>query len=133
MRYPPGVYPLVLLLGGDAEGDAAIQRYDLKLDVEAFAVGVSPGGPQDQMARMLQKLLTQTRSLDVPVAVVNKPGGVYLDNIVLKATVPMPKMDLPELPLGDVDASAARRQLERYAGFYQGSAAQAAPPFAHSA
>ena len=32
-----------------------------------------------------------------------------------------------------VDASAARRQLERYAGFYQGSAAQAAPPFAHSA
>ena len=32
-----------------------------------------------------------------------------------------------------VDASAARRQLERYAGFYQGSAAHAAPPFAHKA
>ena len=32
-----------------------------------------------------------------------------------------------------VDASAARRQLERYAGFYQGSAANAAPPFAQSA
>ena len=32
-----------------------------------------------------------------------------------------------------VDASAAQRQLERYAGFYQGSAANAAPPFAQSA
>ena len=32
-----------------------------------------------------------------------------------------------------VDASAARRQLERYAGFYQGSAVHAAPPYAHPA
>ena len=29
-----------------------------------------------------------------------------------------------------VDASAARRQLERYAGFYQGSAVDTHPPFA---
>ena len=30
----------------------------------------------------------------------------------------------------DVDASAARRQLERYAGFYQGSAVDTHPQFA---
>jgi N-methylhydantoinase A/acetophenone carboxylase len=40
--------------------------------------------------------------------VVHKPGGVYLDNIVLKATVPTEKMALPEFPLQGPDASAAR-------------------------
>lgn len=40
--------------------------------------------------------------------VVNKPGGVYLENIVLKATVPTEKLALPERPLGPPDASAAR-------------------------
>ena len=40
--------------------------------------------------------------------VVNKPGGVYLENIVLKATVPTEKLALPERPLGPTDASAAR-------------------------
>lgn len=40
--------------------------------------------------------------------VVNKPGGVYLDNFVLRATVPIPKPELPELPLQGEDASAAR-------------------------
>ncbi len=40
--------------------------------------------------------------------VVNKPGGVYLDNIVLKATVPTEKMAMPEYPLQAPDASAAR-------------------------
>jgi N-methylhydantoinase A/acetophenone carboxylase len=39
--------------------------------------------------------------------VVNKPGGVYLENIVLKATVPTEKLALPERPLGPPDASAA--------------------------
>lgn len=40
--------------------------------------------------------------------VVNKPGGVYLDNIVLKATVPTEKPALPEYPLGPPDPGAAR-------------------------
>jgi N-methylhydantoinase A/oxoprolinase/acetone carboxylase beta subunit len=39
--------------------------------------------------------------------VVNKPGGVYLDNFVLKVSVPTPKPATPELPLGGADASAA--------------------------
>ncbi len=38
----------------------------------------------------------------------NKPGGVYLDNIVLKATVPTEKMEMPEYPLQGADASSAR-------------------------
>lgn len=40
--------------------------------------------------------------------VVNKPGGVYIDAIVLKATVVTDKMQLPVFPLDDPDASAAR-------------------------
>ncbi|MEQ8659573.1 MAG: hydantoinase/oxoprolinase family protein, partial [Gammaproteobacteria bacterium] len=39
--------------------------------------------------------------------VIHKPGGVYLDNIVLKATIPTAKPVLPEQPLGPPDASAA--------------------------
>ncbi len=47
--------------------------------------------------------------------VVNKPGGVYLENIVLKATVPTEKLELPEHPLGPPDASTARTgQREAY-------------------
>ena len=40
--------------------------------------------------------------------VVNKPGGVYLDGIVLKATVVTEKMELPVFPLESEDPSAAR-------------------------
>lgn len=40
--------------------------------------------------------------------VINKPGGVYLDNIVLKAVIPTAKLDLPERPLGPPDPSTAR-------------------------
>jgi len=40
--------------------------------------------------------------------VVNKPGGVYLDNFILRAVVPIPKPELPELPLQGEDPSAAR-------------------------
>jgi putative tricarboxylic transport membrane protein len=38
-------------------------------------VGTSPGGPQDRMGRMLQKVLQESRLVDVPVSVENKPGG----------------------------------------------------------
>ena len=39
--------------------------------------------------------------------VVNRPGGVYLDNFVLKATVATPKLALEELPLDGPDPAAA--------------------------
>ncbi len=40
--------------------------------------------------------------------VVNKPGGVYLDGIVVKATVVTEKMELPIFPLQSEDPAAAR-------------------------
>ncbi len=40
--------------------------------------------------------------------VVNRPGGVYLDNFVLRVTVPVAKPPIPEYPLQGKDASRAR-------------------------
>ena len=40
-----------------------------------IVIGTSPGGPQDHLGRVLQKVLQDTRALDVPVTVENKPGG----------------------------------------------------------
>jgi N-methylhydantoinase A/acetophenone carboxylase len=39
--------------------------------------------------------------------VVNKPGGVYVDNFVLKATIPTRKLSLPSLPLESPSPRAA--------------------------
>jgi N-methylhydantoinase A/oxoprolinase/acetone carboxylase beta subunit len=41
--------------------------------------------------------------------VVHKPGGVFLDAVVLKATVPTEKLDLPTQPTEGPDPSAAER------------------------
>ena len=38
-------------------------------------IGTSPGGPQDRLGRTLQKVLQESRLVDVPVSVENKPGG----------------------------------------------------------
>jgi putative tricarboxylic transport membrane protein len=40
-----------------------------------IVVGVSPGGGIDRMARVLQKIMQERRLVEVPVNVVNKPGG----------------------------------------------------------
>ena len=56
-------------------------------------------------------------------------GDVLIDQLLLMQRT---GFDVAVLAEG-VDASAARRQLERYAGFYQGSAVNAAPPYAQSA
>jgi N-methylhydantoinase A/oxoprolinase/acetone carboxylase beta subunit len=40
--------------------------------------------------------------------VINKPGGVYIDGIILKATVITEKLQLPVHPLQDADPAAAR-------------------------
>lgn len=40
--------------------------------------------------------------------VVHKPGGVYLDNMVVKATIATEKLELPTQPLAGPDASKAR-------------------------
>ena len=38
-------------------------------------IGTSPGGPQDRQGRTLQKVLQESRLVEVPVSVENKPGG----------------------------------------------------------
>src|SRR5262245_43982383 len=38
-------------------------------------VGVSPGGGVDRTARTIQKIIQDKRLLEVPLNVVNKPGG----------------------------------------------------------
>jgi N-methylhydantoinase A/oxoprolinase/acetone carboxylase beta subunit len=40
--------------------------------------------------------------------VVNRPGGVYLDNFVLRVTVPVKKPPIAEYPLADAEPEAAR-------------------------
>lgn len=40
--------------------------------------------------------------------VVNRPGGVFLDNFVLKVTVPVAKPPIPEYPMQAADPEAAR-------------------------
>src|SRR5262245_10834896 len=40
-----------------------------------IVVGVSPGGGIDRMARVLQKIVQERHLVEVPVNVVNKPGG----------------------------------------------------------
>lgn len=38
-------------------------------------VGVPPGGPLDKTARLLQKIWQEKKLVEVPITVVNKPGG----------------------------------------------------------
>src|SRR5258705_4059056 len=40
-----------------------------------IVVGTGPGGGQDKSARTLNRILVEKRLVDVPVTVVNKPGG----------------------------------------------------------
>ena len=54
-----------------AAASAADWRPERAIEV---IVGAPPGGPLDATARLLQKLL-ENRSVGVPVAVMNKPGG----------------------------------------------------------
>jgi uncharacterized protein (DUF934 family) len=56
-------------------------------------------------------------------------GDVLIDQLVQMQRT---GFDVAVLKEG-VDASAAQRQLDRYAGFYQGSAVETQPPFASAA
>jgi N-methylhydantoinase A/oxoprolinase/acetone carboxylase beta subunit len=62
-------------------------------------------GPED--VRALYEAFEREFSEAFSPLVVNKPGGVYLDNFVLKVSIPTPKPAPPELPLEGADASAA--------------------------
>ncbi|MGZ8157086.1 MAG: tripartite tricarboxylate transporter substrate binding protein [Burkholderiales bacterium] len=64
----------VLLLLVSAAAQAASGDWKPTREV-TIVVGTGPGGGQDAAARSLQRMLTQLKLVDVPIAVVNKPGG----------------------------------------------------------
>lgn len=61
----------------------------------------------DEDARVVYEAFEKEFSEAFSPLVVNKPGGVFLDNFVLRVTVPTWKPTLPEYPLQGPDASAA--------------------------
>ncbi len=64
---------LALLVGAD-NVDAASSPWKPDKPIEII-VGTGVGGGQDKSARTVQKILQERRLVDVPVTVVNKPGG----------------------------------------------------------
>lgn len=66
---------LVALLAGAciaSKAQTAVWRPTRPVEI---VVGVAPGGGVDRTARAVQKILQDRRLVDVPVTVVNKPGG----------------------------------------------------------
>ncbi|HET7595784.1 MAG TPA: tripartite tricarboxylate transporter substrate binding protein, partial [Burkholderiales bacterium] len=60
--------------GGVAPGIAHAQTWKPDNAVEIIAPSAAGGGT-DHTARVMQKIIQDQRLLDVPVSVVNKPGG----------------------------------------------------------
>ena len=61
---------VITLLAANAHAQA--WKPDKPIEI---VIGTSPGGPQDRLGRMLQKVLQEYRWVDVPLSVVNKAGG----------------------------------------------------------
>jgi putative tricarboxylic transport membrane protein len=68
---------LIVLIASCAVAIADVQAQATWKPDKAVEIilGVSPGGPQDQMGRLLQKVLQDGRGFDVPLTTINKPGG----------------------------------------------------------
>ena len=65
---------LVWVLALAAADGAAAAQWKPEHAVE-IVVGVGPGGGVDRTARTMQKILQEKRLVEMPVSVVNKPGG----------------------------------------------------------
>ncbi len=61
-------------LGMCASAGAATPEWKPTKEV-TIIVGTGPGGGQDAAARTLQKMLIEHKLVDVPITVINKPGG----------------------------------------------------------
>jgi putative tricarboxylic transport membrane protein len=72
MKLTVSVALLLSIIAPGAHGAAADWKPTKDVTI---VVGTAPGGGQDAAARTLQRLLTQLKLVDVPVNVVNKPGG----------------------------------------------------------
>lgn len=64
----------VIVALGSAASHAASLQWKPEKNVE-FIVGTSPTGVFDRTARTVQKMLQEKKIVDVPITVVNKPGG----------------------------------------------------------
>jgi N-methylhydantoinase A/oxoprolinase/acetone carboxylase beta subunit len=62
----------------------------------------------DEDARCIYQAFEDEFSAAFSPLVVNKPGGVFLDNFILRVTVPIQKPELPDLPLKGEDPSGAK-------------------------
>ena len=62
----------------------------------------------DEDAKAIYDAFEEEFSAAFSPLVVNKPGGVFLDNFVLRATVPTKKAELPTYELVGTDSSEAR-------------------------
>ncbi|GLS14424.1 hydantoinase/oxoprolinase family protein [Hydrogenophaga electricum] len=99
-----------------AEGlDVADAQYTLELDMlyggqvnlkRASSPRLRIDGPED--AQAIYDAFEREFSESFSPLVVNKPGGVFLDNFVLRVTVPTWKPEVPEFPLQGADPAAAQ-------------------------
>ncbi len=62
----------IVLATASAEGVAQSWRPDKTVEI---VVSSAPGGSNDQVARMVQKIVQEQKLVPVPVTVLNKPGG----------------------------------------------------------
>ena len=75
IRNIPAMMLLFAALAMNAGGaHAAVAQWKPDKNVEII-VGTSPGGGQDKTGRTLHRILVEKHLIDVPVTVVNKPGG----------------------------------------------------------
>jgi len=65
---------LLFALGAMAVVSAHAADWKPEKNIE-IVVGVTPGGPADTSARMLQKIMQEKRMVAVPVSVTNRPGA----------------------------------------------------------
>lgn len=61
-----------IVLSGAVNAQTAAWKPEKNVEI---VVGTSPGGGQDTSARLVQRIIQEKRLVDVPTAVVNKPGG----------------------------------------------------------
>src|SRR5712671_1604262 len=65
---------LVLLVGAAATSFAQTPAWKPDKNIELI-LGTPPGSPNDVAARSIEKILRERKIVEVPVIVVNKPGG----------------------------------------------------------
>ena len=77
----------VLLLSSNASAQVAGAQWKPDKAIEIVAPS-GPGGTTDRTARVLARILTQHKLVDVPVNVTNKPGGNGIIGPLISTSIP---------------------------------------------